>query len=97
MQRTFQIVINNGNSIQTNMADTQSLPPRMHTELKEYSRRRGTEYPYNDDLEVDVLIVGAGFGIQYPPSSTAQLWLTFLRGRLLFENTPRARLESNHL
>ncbi|KAF2188891.1 HK97 family phage prohead protease [Zopfia rhizophila CBS 207.26] len=34
----------------------------MHSELKEYSRRRGTEYPYNDDLDVDVLIVGAGFG-----------------------------------
>ncbi|ORY17068.1 HK97 family phage prohead protease [Clohesyomyces aquaticus] len=34
----------------------------MTSELKEYSRRRGTEYPYNDDLEVDVLIVGAGFG-----------------------------------
>jgi hypothetical protein len=43
----------------------------MHTELKEYSRRRGTEYPYNDNLDVDVLIVGAGFGIIFPPSNEA--------------------------
>ena len=30
--------------------------------LAEYSRRRGTTGPYVDDLDIDVLIVGAGFG-----------------------------------
>ncbi|CAK4034736.1 Baeyer-Villiger monooxygenase [Lecanosticta acicola] len=34
----------------------------LHRELAEYGRRRGMEYPYSDNLEVDVLIVGAGFG-----------------------------------
>lgn len=55
----------NGN----NVTQTPALPPNMHTELKEYSRRRGTEYPYNDDLDVDVLIVGAGFGTYLVPSA----------------------------
>lgn len=50
----------NGNA--NNLAETPALPPYMHSELKEYSHRRGNEYPYNDNLEVDVLIVGAGFG-----------------------------------
>ncbi|BDD62296.1 hypothetical protein MPDQ_006719 [Monascus purpureus] len=34
----------------------------MKTELSEYSQRRGTTGPYADNLNVDVLIVGAGFG-----------------------------------
>jgi cation diffusion facilitator CzcD-associated flavoprotein CzcO len=34
----------------------------MKSELKEYARRRHTTGPYVDNLEVDVLIVGAGFG-----------------------------------
>ena len=53
----------NGNKISNGkLEDAPALPSHMHSELKEYSRRRGTEYPYNDDLDVDVLIVGAGFG-----------------------------------
>lgn len=56
----FSIVIMNGNN--SSLAETPTLPPSMHSELKEYSHRRGTEYPYNGDLDVDVLIVGAGFG-----------------------------------
>ena len=52
--------VSNGNGIQVEQKP--AIPSGMHTELKEYSNRRGTEYPYNDDLEVDVLIVGAGFG-----------------------------------
>jgi len=32
------------------------------TELSEYARRRGTDGPYADNLQVDALIVGAGFG-----------------------------------
>jgi cation diffusion facilitator CzcD-associated flavoprotein CzcO len=34
----------------------------MKAELKEFARRRGNTGPYADNLEVDVLIVGAGFG-----------------------------------
>jgi cation diffusion facilitator CzcD-associated flavoprotein CzcO len=37
----------------------------MKTELREYAHRRGTSGPYADNLEVDVLIVGAGFGGVY--------------------------------
>ena len=96
MQKTLQIVIDNSNSLQITMAVPQALPPRMHTELKEYSRRRGTEYPYNDDLNVDVLIIGAGFGI-LPPRGLLRSLANSFRRRLLFENTPRARSESYHL
>ncbi|OCK81840.1 cyclohexanone monooxygenase [Lepidopterella palustris CBS 459.81] len=34
----------------------------MKSELKEYARRRATTGPYADNLNLDVLIVGAGFG-----------------------------------
>ena len=34
----------------------------LHRDLSEYGRRRGTTGPYADNLELDVLIVGAGFG-----------------------------------
>ncbi|KAF1344881.1 HK97 family phage prohead protease [Delphinella strobiligena] len=34
----------------------------MKYELSEYANRRGTTGPYADDLDIDVLIVGAGFG-----------------------------------
>lgn len=37
----------------------------LHRELSEYGRRRGTDGPYADNLEIDVLIVGAGFGGVY--------------------------------
>lgn len=36
--------------------------PRFETGLTAYSQRRRTDGPYADDLDVDVLIVGAGFG-----------------------------------
>jgi hypothetical protein len=35
---------------------------KMKSELTEYSHRRSTMGPYADDLDIDVLIVGAGFG-----------------------------------
>ncbi|KAF2098477.1 HK97 family phage prohead protease [Rhizodiscina lignyota] len=35
---------------------------KMHTDLAQYSNRRSTTGPYADDLDVDVLVVGAGFG-----------------------------------
>lgn len=34
----------------------------LHRDLAEYGRRRSLEYPYSDNLDIDVLIVGAGFG-----------------------------------
>lgn len=46
------------------MAEAEPSQPErvLKTELHQYSRRRGTEGPYADDLDIDVLIVGAGFG-----------------------------------
>jgi short-subunit dehydrogenase len=37
----------------------------LKTDLREYSKRTRTDGPYADDLDIDVLIVGAGFGGQY--------------------------------
>jgi len=34
----------------------------LKTDLREYSKRTRTDGPYADNLELDVLIVGAGFG-----------------------------------
>lgn len=43
-------------------AATQELPERIiKTELSQYARRRATTGPYADNLDIDVLIVGAGF------------------------------------
>lgn len=39
----------------------------LKTQLTEFAHRRGTEGPYADNLDVDVLIVGAGFGMVLPP------------------------------
>lgn len=36
--------------------------PHIKTELREYAKRRGTTGPYADNLEVDALVVGGGFG-----------------------------------
>ena len=36
-------------------------------DLIEFGRRRKTDYPYNDNLDVDVLIVGGGFSGTYLP------------------------------
>jgi hypothetical protein len=35
----------------------------MRTELAQYSHRRSNTGPYADDLDVDVIIVGGGFGM----------------------------------
>lgn len=37
----------------------------LKTDLREYSNRKRTDGPYADDLDIDVLIVGAGFGGAY--------------------------------
>ena len=36
--------------------------PKLRTKLHEYGRRRRTDGPYADNLEVDCLVVGGGFG-----------------------------------
>jgi heterodisulfide reductase subunit A-like polyferredoxin len=35
--------------------------PKLRTHLHEYGRRRRTDGPYADNLEVDALVVGGGF------------------------------------
>jgi ribulose 1,5-bisphosphate synthetase/thiazole synthase len=41
---------------------TTGLPERIiKTELSQYARRRRTDGPYADNLDLDVLVVGAGF------------------------------------
>jgi cation diffusion facilitator CzcD-associated flavoprotein CzcO len=39
--------------------------PQIKTDLWQYGRRRRNEGPYEDNLDIDVLIVGAGFGGAY--------------------------------
>jgi cation diffusion facilitator CzcD-associated flavoprotein CzcO len=34
----------------------------LKTDLRQYAKRRGTDGPYRDNLDIDVLIIGAGFG-----------------------------------
>ena len=47
------------------MGDSQ-LPERIvKTDLTQYARRRATDGAYADNLDLDVLIVGAGFGGTY--------------------------------
>lgn len=46
--------------------ENQERPERiLKRHLYEYADRRRTDGPYADDLDVDVLIVGAGFGGTY--------------------------------
>ncbi|KAK3169207.1 hypothetical protein OEA41_008590 [Lepraria neglecta] len=44
---------------------TERPQPIFKRDLADYSRRRGTTGPYADNLDIDVLIVGAGFGGVY--------------------------------
>lgn len=45
------------------MAQTTASQSKMNTDLKDYSAQHEEKTgPYADDLEVDALIVGAGFG-----------------------------------
>jgi hypothetical protein len=37
----------------------------LKTDLREYSNRKRTDGPYADNLDIDVLVVGAGFGGAY--------------------------------
>ena len=48
------------------MNATHPQPERiLKTELSQYARRRATDGPYADNLDLDVLIVGAGFSGTY--------------------------------
>lgn len=53
----------------TEEAANPNPPPKVErilkTDLSQYSNRRRTDGPYADNLDVDVLIVGAGFGGAY--------------------------------
>lgn len=47
-------------------SEAQELPERiLHRDLSEYAQRPRTDGPYADNLDVDVLIVGAGFAGTY--------------------------------
>lgn len=47
-------------------SESQEKPERiLKRHLYEYAERKRTDGPYADDLDVDVLIVGAGFGGTY--------------------------------
>lgn len=37
----------------------------LKTDLRQYGRRRETEGPYADNLDIDVLVIGGGFGGVY--------------------------------
>lgn len=39
-----------------------AVPAKMYTDLKQYSHRRSNKGPYADNLDIDVLVIGAGFG-----------------------------------
>lgn len=54
--------------------ESQWANPKLRTHLHEYGKRRRTDGPYADNLEVDALVVGAGFGkLVSPTGLTHQL------------------------
>jgi hypothetical protein len=64
IQSTKQSIIssfsNKANQSSNNMG---SIDRGMRTELTQYSHRRSNTGPYADDLDIDVIIVGGGFGM----------------------------------
>jgi len=50
----------------------------LKTDLRQYSNRTRTDGPYADNLDIDVLIVGAGFGGKHRRSVFSMSNLTFL-------------------
>lgn len=61
-------------------------PKKFATDLTDFAARRGTDGPYADNLDVDVLIVGAGFGkqlsIQIHTGLILMTYVLFSRRRL---------------
>lgn len=50
--------INGSNGLKSSDARPERI---LKTDLSQYARRRATDGPYADNLDLDVLIVGAGF------------------------------------
>jgi len=77
----------------------------MHHELAEYGRRRDTTGPYADDLDIDAIIVGAGFGGVFILHKLRQLGLkavifeagTDLGGTWRWNRYPGANVDSEVL
>lgn len=64
IQSTKQNVISSfGNQVKQSSINMGSIDRGMKTELTQYSHRRSNVGPYADDLDVDVVIVGGGFGM----------------------------------
>jgi ribulose 1,5-bisphosphate synthetase/thiazole synthase len=64
--------------------DIITQPSNMKSELKEFAHRRATTDRYADNLEVDVLIVGAGFGgvyLLYELRTQAGFQFCYIRSR----------------
>jgi hypothetical protein len=71
IQSTKQNIISSfGSRAKQSSINMGSIDKGMKTELTQYSHRRSNIGPYADDLDVDVIIVGGGFGM-YQPSTTS--------------------------
>lgn len=55
--------------------------PKLKTQLWEYGKRRRTDGPYADNLEVDALVVGGGFGGVFCFHSLREAGLNTVRSR----------------
>ena len=64
IQSTKQNIISSlGYQAKQSSSNMGSIDRGMKTELTQYSHRRSNIGPYADDLDVDVIIVGGGFGM----------------------------------
>jgi hypothetical protein len=73
-----------------------AVKAKMYTDLTQYSNRRSTEGPYADNLDIDVLIVGAGFGMLLM-ANVKMVSLMQYRRRVLFEDSERSGVQDCHL
>jgi heterodisulfide reductase subunit A-like polyferredoxin len=53
--------MNNNAGANVKVVQPELSNPKLRTQLREYGRRRRTDGPYADKLEVDALVVGGGF------------------------------------
>jgi hypothetical protein len=64
IQSTKQNIISSfGSQAKQSAINMGSIDRGIRTELTQYSHRRSKIGPYADDLDVDVIIVGGGFGM----------------------------------